>query len=103
MGWAERGQQAIDGGAQTEIDLVPEIGPDGALRFKLEQRNWAEGIGWYTQRTITLDAGQARQLQQLLAVQSPQITRALQTPARSPVSDDARGRIVPFRRRRQVG
>ena len=93
MGWGDQEQAAVAREEPVEIDLVPLIDEEGECRFQLEQRNWAEGIGWYTQKTIVLDASQARRLQQLLAVQSPQITRSLRRPA-----DSDRGRLVPFRR-----
>jgi len=93
MGWGDQERAVVEREDPVEIDLVPLIDGDGECRFQLEQRNWAEGIGWYTQKTIVLDAAQARRLQQLLAAQSPQITRA---PQRPPASD--RGRVVPFRR-----
>jgi hypothetical protein len=93
MGWGDQEQAVVEREAPVEIDLVPSIDEDDECRFQLEQRNWAEGIGWYTQKTIVLDAAQARRLQQLLAVQSPRITRALERPSTSD-----RGRLVPFRR-----
>ena len=97
MGRAEQGRAVVERDEQVEIDLVPLVGEDGELRFQLEQRHWAEGIGWYTQKTITLDAPQARRLQQLLAVQSPQISRGL-TPRSRPAPPEDRGRVLPFRR-----
>ncbi len=96
MGWGDQERAVVEREEPVEIDLVPLIDGDGECRLQLEQRNWAEGIGWYTQKTIVLDAAQARRLQQLLAVQSPQITRALQRPDRRAGSD--RGRLVPFHR-----
>src|SRR5262249_11368086 len=96
MGWGDGEQAVVEREEPVEMGLVPRIGEDCERPVHLEQRDWAEGIGWYTQKTIVLDAAQARRLQQLLAVQSPQITRALQRPVPRAGSD--RGRILPFRR-----
>ncbi len=92
-----------DGGLQATIAVVPLVGPDGQPWFRLEQRHWAEGIGWYTQKTILLDAAQARSLQQLLAVHTAALTRCLAQHASPSLEHDDRGRILPFRPRARAG
>ncbi len=90
-------------GLQATVAVVPLVGPDGQPWFRLEQRHWAEGIGWYTQKTILLDAAQARHLQQLLAVHTAALVNSLtQHASPSPERDD-RGRIIPFRPRADTG
>ncbi len=92
------GRAAIERADEATIELVPAVGPDGEARFHLEQRQWAEGIGWFTQKTIVLDARQARRLQQLLAVQSPTISRALAASPSGSGQAAERGRLLQFRR-----
>jgi hypothetical protein len=90
-------------GLQATVAVVPLVGPDGQPWFRLEQRHWAEGIGWYTQKTILLDAAQARQLQQLLAAHTAALeSRFAQHAPPSPERDD-RGRVIPFRPRAGAG
>ncbi len=49
----------IDGSDEPERLLVT-LAPDGSLA--IIQESWADGVGWYAQKTLTLKAEQAAQL-----------------------------------------
>lgn len=53
-----------DGTERLEILLDRGRGSGGQLHFRL--LCWGEGIGWYPQKTVELDAGQIEGLQSLL-------------------------------------
>ena len=53
----------LPGAVETERVLVVMIqSPDGGNRISLRQQNWAEGIGWYDQKSLDLEPEQFRQL-----------------------------------------
>ncbi len=45
-------------------------GSDGRLAIDLRDQHYAEGIGWFDQRTLTLDPRQFRQLKAVLGLNS---------------------------------
>lgn len=45
------------------VYLVRE--PDGSSKLSLRQQSWAEGIGWYDQKTLDLEPEQFRLLRSL--------------------------------------
>src|SRR5262245_39893982 len=49
---------------RVEVSLAP--GRDGRLMMDLRQQRYAEGIGWFDQRTRWLERAQFRQLQAAL-------------------------------------
>lgn len=60
LGW-------IDGSAadeRLEINLVQNA--TGALELVMSEQHFAEGIGWFAQRSISLDSQQVAQLKNLL-------------------------------------
>ena len=82
----------VPGKTRNEQLLVCLAGPAGETwKIELHQQRWAEGIGWYDQKVISLEPSQWRSLQQLLA-----------SPVRVVVADAAEPpATVPFRRRQQ--
>lgn len=48
------------------IEVALRQGSDGALCIELLQQHFGEGIGWFTQRSLTLDSRQWRQIQTAL-------------------------------------
>lgn len=57
----------IDGSAPNERMCVAVAhGPDGGLVVELQQQHYGPGIGWFNQRSLTLDSRQWRQLQAML-------------------------------------
>lgn len=48
------------------ISVAIVRGGDGSSRFLLNEEHYADGIGWYGQRAMELDATQLRALQNLL-------------------------------------
>jgi hypothetical protein len=59
---------------RVEVSLVPRRG--GGLTIDLCEQHFAEGIGWYDQRSFALDPQQFRQIQALLGLSSKQIDQA---------------------------
>lgn len=51
------------------VYLVREA--DGSSKLSLRQQNWAEGIGWYDQKTLDLEPAQLRMLRSLGASVAP--------------------------------
>jgi hypothetical protein len=43
----------------------------GESQVVLRQQSWAEGIGWYDQKSLALDPQQLRRLKGVLGVRSP--------------------------------
>lgn len=53
----------LPGASDAERVLVVLLQlPDGGSRISLRQQNWAEGIGWYDQKSLDLEPDQFRQL-----------------------------------------
>ena len=83
----------IPGKTRNEQILVCLAGPAGETwKIELHQQRWAEGIGWYDQKVISLEPSQWRSLQQLLASPPPVVPAdAVEPPA-----------TVPFRHRQSA-
>lgn len=58
-------------------------GADGSSKLSLRQQNWAEGIGWYDQKTLDLEPAQLRMLRSLGAPVA-QAPRSSDAPATLP-------------------
>jgi hypothetical protein len=67
--------------AQTVLATLPGSGPNerllvalaqrgGRLMIELREQHYAEGIGWFDQRTMALEPRQFRQLQAVLGVKA---------------------------------
>ncbi len=57
----------LDGSApwqRLQVDLRSKA--DGGLALELREQHYAEGLGWYDQRSLALDARQVAQLRTLL-------------------------------------
>ena len=64
--------------ARTVLSTLPGVAPcerlevalqqsgDGSLTIELNEQHYAEGIGWFTQRSLRLEPSQWRQLQGVL-------------------------------------
>lgn len=53
---------------QEQLEVVLQQNGDGRWGLTLVAQSWGDGIGWYPQKTITLDASQIEPLQRMLAV-----------------------------------
>jgi hypothetical protein len=82
---------------RLQVALVQ--GRDGRISLELGEQDHAEGIGWFDQRTIQLDARQLRQLKGLLG---PALD-ALEVDAEPPASIPFPGRFVDTSVRPAVG
>lgn len=58
-------------GQRLDVSLVSRR--DGRLAVELRQQHYAEGIGWFDQRSLELDPRQLRQLQAVLGQASPRL------------------------------
>ncbi|WZO99418.1 hypothetical protein EP7_001024 [Isosphaeraceae bacterium EP7] len=68
---------------RVEVSLVARRG--GGLTIDLCEQHFAEGIGWYDQRSFALDPQQFRQIQAMLGLSSRQLEQASQeSPATLP-------------------
>jgi hypothetical protein len=72
-------------GQRLEVALTP--GRDGRLVIELREQHYAEGIGWFDQRALTLEPAQFKRLQAALA---------LKTTGDAAVELDAPPMILPF-------
>lgn len=57
---------------RLQVGLVQR--KDGRVAIDLRQQHYAEGIGWFDQRSIALDPRQVKQLQAVLGMQSETIS-----------------------------
>jgi hypothetical protein len=62
---------------QEQLEVVLQQDGEGRWGLTLTAQNWGEGIGWYPQKTIALDASQIEPLQRILAI-AQGITRQAQ-------------------------
>jgi hypothetical protein len=53
---------------QEQLEVVIQQDGDGRWGLALIAQGWGEGIGWYPQKTIALDASQIEPLQRMLAI-----------------------------------
>ena len=53
---------------QEQLEVVLQQDGEGRWGLTLVAQSWGEGIGWYPQKTIALDASQIEPLQRMLAV-----------------------------------
>jgi hypothetical protein len=54
--------------------------PGGPLTIELTEQHFAEGIGWFDQRTLSLEPSQFRQLQAVLGLKASEIAAAAAEP-----------------------
>lgn len=54
------------GSGEDRVEVWRRVGPDGAVELELLQYHWGSGVGWYVQKSMTLDAAQAALLAGLL-------------------------------------
>lgn len=58
----------VDGRTEHEkVEVVLSQGADGTRELRLILQGWGEGIGWYPQKTISLNPSQIGPLQRVLA------------------------------------
>lgn len=55
--------------------------PDGSLRIDLREQHYAEGIGWFDQRTLSLEPRQFQQLQAVLGLKAGSLLEAAEAQA----------------------
>ena len=79
----------IDGQTSRERVLVTLCNDDSGSRVELRQQSWGDGIGWFTQNSVSLEPKQVAQLKSALG--------ATKTPQRElkPIQSDAPASI-PF-------
>ena len=53
---------------QEQLEVVLQQDGEGRWGLTLIAQGWGEGIGWYPQKTIALDASQIEPLQRMLAI-----------------------------------
>jgi hypothetical protein len=53
---------------QEQLEVVLQQDGEGRWGLTLIAQSWGEGIGWYPQKTIALDASQIEPLQRMLAI-----------------------------------
>ena len=71
----------IDGSADDQrLELTLVQHQAGQVELVMSEQHFAEGIGWFTQRSLNLDPNQVSQLKRMLQVQDLPKDR---TPARS--------------------
>ena len=84
MAWTVNGLDALGGlhgppdgfghdrrlGAAPAAQVALTQGGDGRLAIDLRDQHYAEGIGWFDQRTLALDPRQFRQLKAVLGMNS---------------------------------
>ena len=86
------GQPGVSGHFEGEtrkekIEVITRNAGRDLPIVEVRSLRWGSGIGWYSQKTLTLTPGQARRLAQLLwRSSSPRLPRS------------KRGKVVPFRR-----
>src|SRR4051794_10945595 len=67
----------LDGGSpQDRLQVALVQRGDGRLAIDLCQQHYAEGIGWFDQRSLALDPRQLRQLQAVLGLKAQAIEAA---------------------------
>ena len=67
------------------LQVALEQCSDGRLAIDLRQQHYAEGIGWFDQRTMSLDPVQFRQLQAVLGLKAALLDEvAAEVPATIP-------------------
>ncbi len=60
----------LPGSCETERVVVVLVQMEDGSRISLRQQNWAEGIGWYDQKSLELEPEQYRQLRRGLGAAS---------------------------------
>jgi hypothetical protein len=83
---------------QEQLEIVLQQDGEGQWGLTLIAQGWGEGIGWYPQKTIALDASQIEPPQRMLAIVQGVTRRAQSRHARdgerppflSPVSEQDR-------------
>jgi predicted nucleic acid-binding Zn ribbon protein len=53
---------------QEQLEVVLQQDGEGRWGLTLIAQGWGEGLGWYPQKTIALDASQIEPLQRMLAI-----------------------------------
>jgi hypothetical protein len=67
---------------QEQLEVVLQRDGEGRWGLTLIAKGWGEGIGWYPQKTIALDASQIEPLQRMLAIVQGVTRRAQSRPSR---------------------
>jgi len=91
----------LPGGApqqRLQVELVQ--GRDGRLTIDLREQHFAEGIGWFDQRSISLEPRQVRQLQAVLGLKAAEV---LDEPTEAPATIPFPGPREADPRRAAVG
>ncbi len=61
----------IDGNSSDQrLELSLNQSSDGSLQLGLSEQHFADGIGWFTQRSLSLNPSQISQLKRLLGIQN---------------------------------
>ena len=69
--------------AETVLCYLPGEGPTerlavvccGGQRYELRQQSWGNGLGWFTQSSVTIDANQAKSLRNVLGANPITVAR----------------------------
>ena len=56
----------IEGDDQEKVEVWLRTQPDGAAVVELTEYSWGSGLGWFPQKTLTLDLAQAAALRGML-------------------------------------
>jgi hypothetical protein len=76
--------------AEDKIEVTLRMRPDGSQELELTQLAWGTGVGWFVQKTMTLDGAQMQQLKSLLTgVRTAKVSRKARR-------EGEPGRVIPF-------
>ena len=67
-------------GPNQRVEIALRQRRDGRVVIDVREQHYAEGIGWFDQRTLSLEPGQFRQLQAVLGLKAREIDVALAEP-----------------------
>ena len=67
---------------RLQVALVP--GGNGRLNIDLREQHYAEGIGWFDQRTLSLEPEQFKRLQAVLGLKASHAPETDERPATLP-------------------
>jgi len=89
----ERVLGVVNGKTEDEvIEIVLDHDEQGRERIQLRSCQWGSGIGWYTQKSLEIDAGQVDRLIQTLQ-------RASRRSETRPAETSSLSVVVPFSRK----
>ncbi len=76
--------------AEDKIEVTLRMRPDGSQELELTQLAWGTGVGWFVQKTMTLDGAQMQQLKSLLTgVRTAKVSQKTHREGKP-------GRVIPF-------